>query len=855
MDIRDGSFNKNKYLIDNFDKAIKEEWIEVYCQPIIRTSNGKVCGDESLVRWEDPQLGLLNPMEFVPTLEAVDLIHKLDLFVLEKTLDKIKEQRRRGFYVVPNSINFSKSDFYSCDLVDEVLKRVDAAGVPHRMIAIAITEGAINYADDFVVEQIRQFQELGFQIWMDDYGNGDSAPALLQRLRFDILKINRFYVSQILYSKSARIILTELVRMAMALGMETVAEGVECEEQIEFLKEIGCTKAQGFYFRKPLPIPAIFDRYSKGKGIGAEDPRETEYYSAIGKINLYDLAFTRPASGEVESYFDTLPCAIVESDGDTIRIIRGNKSFKEFMNQNFVVENMDSVYDFKDTTNTVGNYTMNLIRKCGEDGKRTLIDDRLIDGRTVHILLQRIAVNPVKNLSAVAIVIISVSEKSTMLDSLTYNYIARVLSEDYINLFYVNMDTGEYVEYKPDPDNQNVSEGLRGDDFFKKAVSKYFNDIYEEDLDRVRRDLTKNKIEDAVKKNGVYVIDYRRIIDGEPRYVNLKAVKVRGDGNFIIIGIVNVDDQVKQHEFLEGVKEEKRMYTRIMSLTGDFVCVYSVDLESEKYSCFSSTKEYDKLDITKDGNDFFNQAVKDIKNVIVKEDLNWFLINFTKEKILGEIEKKGLFAIRYRLKIKDKPIYVSMRATIVEEESQKKLIVGVLNIDNQVNREREFEETLSAVEDEARQDQLTGVKNKRAYGDIEDLLNRRIKDSKNLKFAVVVCDLNDLKQINDEKGHNAGDEYIKEGCKIICNVFAHSPVYRIGGDEFAIIAQDSDYTSLDLHIEEINKINIKNSKSDKVTIAVGAAVYEDDHYVSEVFERADTAMYNHKREMKENKKM
>jgi len=391
---------------------------------------------------------------------------------------------------------------------------------------------------------------------------------------------------------------------------------------------------------------------------------------------------------------------IVESDGDTIRIIRGNKSFKEFMNQNFVVENMDSGYDFKDTTNTVGNYTMNLIRKCGEDGKRTLIDDRLIDGRTVHILLQRIAVNPVKNLSAVAMVIISVSEKSTMLDSLTYNYIARVLSEDYINLFYVNMDTGEYVEYKPDPDNQNVSEGLRGDDFFKKAVSKYFNDIYEEDLDRVRRDLTKNKIEDAVKKNGVYVIDYRRIIDGEPRYVNLKAVKVRGDGNFIIIGIVNVDDQVKQHEFLEGVKEEKRMYTRIMSLTGDFVCVYSVDLESEKYSCFSSTKEYDKLDITKDGNDFFNQAVKDIKNVIVKEDLNWFLINFTKEKILGEIEKKGLFAIRYRLKIKDKPIYVSMRAAIVEEESQKKLIVGVINIDNQVNREREFEETLSAVEDD-----------------------------------------------------------------------------------------------------------------------------------------------------------
>ncbi|MBR1622434.1 MAG: EAL domain-containing protein, partial [Pseudobutyrivibrio sp.] len=329
------SFNRSKYIVDNIDRAISEGWVEVYFQPIVRTSNGRVCAEEALVRWEDPLLGMLNPMDFVPALEAVNQVHRLDLYVLEKTLAKMNEQRDRNLYLVPTAINISQTDFYTCDIVEEVASRVEAANISKHMIAIGISEGAISIGNDFIISQIEQFQELGFQVWMDDFGSGDSAPALLQVVQFDLLKINMYFVNQISTSRSARIILTELVRMAMSLGIETVAEGVEFKEQVDFLQEIGCTKLQGFYYCKPIPISRVFERYEKGNAIGFENPEETDYYASVGKINLYDLSFTKDKNESFDNYFDTLPMVIIEAKEDGFAILRGNKSFRKFLRINF----------------------------------------------------------------------------------------------------------------------------------------------------------------------------------------------------------------------------------------------------------------------------------------------------------------------------------------------------------------------------------------------------------------------------------------------------------------------------------------------------------------------------------------
>lgn len=854
MDNIGGTFNKNKYIIDNFERAMNEGWIEVYYQPIIRTSNGRVCGEEALVRWEDPHFGTLNPIDFVPALEAINAVHRLDLYVLEEALSKMNEQRRRGLYVVPTSINLSQVDFFACDIVEEISKRVEDSGISRRMIAIEISEISLNINNDMIISQVEQFRDLGFQVWMDDYGSGDSVLPILQRVHFDSLKINMYFVQQIRISERARIILTELVRMAMSLGMETVVEGVEFQEQVEFLQEIGCTKLQGFLYCKPIPKSAIFERYIKGQAIGFENPAETSYYSALGRVNLYDISFARSSSKELAEYFDTFPLVIMETDGKTVRIVRGNKSFKKFMVHNFPITDLSGIYDFDDEHTSAGVYTMSCIRKCAMTGKRQIIDDRLEDGRIVQMLIQRIAVNSVTKQAAVVLAILQINENQNIADSLTYNYIARALAEDYIDLYFVNLDTEEYVEYSPDGLNRDVAVDKKGDDFFRRARNMIKKKIYSEDVDVILESFTKENIKRSLENQGVYSVTYRLIINGIPTYVSMKIVKVRTDNNHILIGVSNVDKQVRQQEIIEKAKEERLMYSRVMALSGDYICFYTVDPETEHYVCFTASEGFRRFGFPDEGENFFAKSVEDAKSIVHANDYKGFAQVFNKENVLQHIKDRGMFVYNYRFMLDGQVRHVSAKATLVHESTGDKLIVGIIDIENQVLMEQEYAANLLEAEDKAIKDPLTGVKNKRAYVDEEEHLNIQIGAGMDLAFAIVVCDINGLKQVNDSMGHAAGDAYIKEGCEIICDAFARSPVFRVGGDEFVAVVKGKDYEYLESRIEKIDKINKKNKKNGKVTIAVGYSLYEKtDKFASDVFERADSLMYANKKKMKEEK--
>ncbi len=845
-------FNKSKYIVDNIDKALSERWIEVYFQPIIRTSNGRVCGEEALVRWEDPVFGMLNPIDFVPTMEAVNKVHLLDLFALEQTLEKMEEQLKRGLFVVPTAVNFSAVDFYTCDVVDEIASRVEKSHVSKHMIAIAISEDTIEPGNDFILSQLEQLQELGFQIWLDDYGSGDSAPAVLQLMHFDLLKINIFFVRQIVHSESARIILTEFVRMAMSLGMETVVEGVESKEQVDFLNEIGCSRLQGFYYCKPIPVSKILERYEKGTAIGFENPKETEYYAAIGKINLYDISFARK-NGDLDNYFDTFPVAIVESYGDVLKIIRENHAFRNFLYSNSGIEGRNLIYKVKENAKeNIGEYTVNAIRKCAKDGKRVIFDDRTRHKKTIQLLLQRVAVNPVTEVAAVAVVILQIGDKITQADTLTYNYIARALSEDYIDLFYVNMDTDEFVEYNPDGLNRDVSVEKKGTDFFNKTLNNFFSRICSEDIDMMKKSFTKEKIIKSLKKNGSFSLTYRRILNGEPTYVNLKAVKVREDDNYILIGVNNIDDQMKQREAYERIKEERKVYSRIMALSGEFINIYSVDPVTNNYVSYDSSEEYNRLNLPMTGTDFFEETARNVWHTFHPDDIKDFLKVFDKKTVLKRIEEDGMFSYKYRILIDKKIVHMCLRATLIQEDNEARILVGVMNIEKQVVQEREYAASLIEAEERATKDQLTGVKNKRAYVDDEDHFNTQIQAGLEVKFAIIICDLNGLKQVNDNLGHQAGDDFIKEGCMVLCNAFSRSPVYRVGGDEFVAIAQGKDYEMLENRLGKIDRSNKRNDKNNGVTMAVGWAKFsKEDRFVSDVFDRADSAMYENKKKMKE----
>ena len=844
------TLDKSKYLLDSFERACRDNWIEVYYQPIVRATNGRVCGEEALVRWDDPIMGVLNPGEFVPILEAVNLIHILDLYVLDKVLEKIRRQEERGLFVVPNSVNLSQIDFFSCNIVDEVNRRVQEAGVSPEHIAIDVAESAVSRNNEYVIAQLEHFQQLGYKVWMDDFGSGDSSPLLLQRIHFDMLKINTTIVNQLLLKESARIIVTELVRMAMALGIEITAEGVEYEEQAEFLKEIGCAKFQGFLYCKPISAEQIFARYTQGTQIGFENPLEADYYAMIGRMSLYDLSFANEEGDKLNGYFDTLPMAVLQTNDEKVEILRCNKNFRVFMESNFTEEQRKSDYYFAGKEECVGYYAMNAVRVCGKEGKRVIIDERTKSGKTVQLLLHRIAVNPLSGVAAVAMVILSVTERPVAADDLTYNYIARALAEDYVKLYYVNLDTDDFVEYSSDGRNRDVSVDEMGEDFFGKINQHDYNQVYKEDKAKFKSSFTKANIRENLDKYGSYTLTYRTIINMEPTYVNLKAVRVRTDNNHIIIGISNVDAQTRRQEAMERIREERATYSRISALSGDFISIYTVNPETDQYMIYKTSQAYQNHTFADEGDDFFKDIIDYAKDIVFIEDIAEFKKSFTKENILKQIKENGMFILNSRLCINDEPIYVAIKCALVEEMDGPQLIVGLINVDREFKKEIEYAASLSEAQDKAVRDELTGVKNKNAYTNMEKELNKKLKAKDVNDFAIVVFDLNGLKEINDTKGHHVGDMFIKSGCHIICNAFGHSPVYRVGGDEFVAIAQGKDYEKLESLLDKIDKINQENKKKGEVTIAYGACKNAGKTLVNEIFDQADANMYLHKKRMK-----
>ena len=401
---------KRQYIISNIDRAIKEKWIKVYYQPIIRAANGLVCDEEALSRWIDPVKGFMNPADFIPVLEDTNLIYKLDLYVTEQILQKMIDQDKKGLYVVPISVNLSRSDFHTCDIVNEINNLVTKAGIPPGKLTIEITESIIGQDYDYMKAQIKRFQTLGFNVWMDDFGSGYSSLDVLHDIHFNLIKFDMKFLQEFSTDEKSKILLSGLIKTVIALGIDTICEGVETEEEAEFLKEIGCTKLQGFYYEKPIPLEKIYERYEKGIQIGFENTDETEYYELIGKTNLYDLSSITSSESQIyKNFFNILPMAIIEVDNNNLKIIRGNNTYKEVIKKYFGIQQFIENFEFEDKIEENGKLFRETLLEAKKTSVPLIIDDELKDGTKIHILIKKIAVNPVNKATALVIVILGVN--------------------------------------------------------------------------------------------------------------------------------------------------------------------------------------------------------------------------------------------------------------------------------------------------------------------------------------------------------------------------------------------------------------------------------------------------------------
>lgn len=298
-----------QYLINNLDEAIEKKHLEVYYQPVIRALTRRLCSAEALIRWNDPVKGFLSPGQFIPLFEEMNLSYKVDRYVIEEVTAMLRARLDKQLPVVPVSINLSRADFQMMDPLQVLNRAVEKQRLPKRLIHVEITESALAKDVQRLKQAIHDFRQAGYQVWMDDFGSGYSSLNYLKNFEFDEIKLDMVFMSD--FDEASKKILASCVKMSKSLGIHTLAEGVETQEQFDFLREIGCERIQGYYFSQPLPLDELTWLLEK-EGIEIEDGDQDQFYQQVG---LTDVISDRPVS-------------LILDDGESFKTVYMNQLYK-----------------------------------------------------------------------------------------------------------------------------------------------------------------------------------------------------------------------------------------------------------------------------------------------------------------------------------------------------------------------------------------------------------------------------------------------------------------------------------------------------------------------------------------------
>ncbi len=244
---------KEQFIVSQMDMAVSQEQFVVYYQPKWDIINNKIIGAEALVRWIHPQYGFMNPGEFIPIFEKNGFITKLDLYVWDKVCKQIREWMDQKLDVVPVSVNVSRHDIYSKDLLFNLQNLISKYNLSTDQLHLEITETAYAQSYDELYVVLSELSENGFIIEMDDFGSGYSSLSMLSSISVNTIKLDLLFLNKKnADSKNNKSVIRLIVNIAKELDLELIAEGVETKEEVEYLKKVGCTKAQGFYYAKPM---------------------------------------------------------------------------------------------------------------------------------------------------------------------------------------------------------------------------------------------------------------------------------------------------------------------------------------------------------------------------------------------------------------------------------------------------------------------------------------------------------------------------------------------------------------------------------------------------------------------------
>ncbi|MBX9033861.1 EAL domain-containing protein [Gordonibacter massiliensis (ex Traore et al. 2017)] len=319
---------EERALLDGIEVALDEDQIEPFFQPKCNIRTGKIVGAEALARWRHPERGIVPPAEFVPLLERNGFIRALDVRVWERTAAWIAQLVAQGIEPVPVSVNVSRADVDGMDVCATLTGIVERYGIDRSLMEVEITESA--YADrrDSIIEASDELMAEGFVVLMDDFGSGYSSLNMLRDINVNVLKIDMRFLDRT--DRRSRDIMESVVHMARWLDLPVIAEGVETDEQVRFLLDVGCVFAQGFRFYRPMDAASFAALLAEGDNVERVTLSERFDTEGSSVFDFKDLLHEDVISDRMLTNI-LGAVALFSLDGASLRVLRGNPAYRDLV--------------------------------------------------------------------------------------------------------------------------------------------------------------------------------------------------------------------------------------------------------------------------------------------------------------------------------------------------------------------------------------------------------------------------------------------------------------------------------------------------------------------------------------------
>ena len=348
-------FALESFAASHIHEAIRNGHITIHYQPVCRTINGKICSFEALARWDDPELGMLYPPSFIKVLEETRQIYELDCHIVRLICQRYQKNLHDGIPNLPVSFNLSYADFQTGDIFQSIEEIAEEYQVPRHMLHVEITEKILAQDSARIRSCIDQFHDAGYGVWMDHFGSGYSSLNVLKNYRFDLIKIDMLFLRN--FTQKSATILSSIVSMAKKLGIQTLAEGVETEEEAQFLKDIGCEKIQGFFLAKPERYEDVL-AICLHKDLVLEEIHKTPFYDNISAVDL----------------ITEIPLALIHDDGKHFTFLWANTEYVENLNSMGFASLAETEIAFNDPEYSLCNAMRRFIQIPIASGKKETVD-------------------------------------------------------------------------------------------------------------------------------------------------------------------------------------------------------------------------------------------------------------------------------------------------------------------------------------------------------------------------------------------------------------------------------------------------------------------------------------------------